>query len=315
MMKSIVNLLGIKNNERLVICDRSLSVIDSVGTELFRAGDSFAAHIDDETKADLESLISGKAVADAELFFQIYDEGNLCFAAALRHTLFSEAVLLLRLYTGRREYLCSEHFRHDVLSEFTKNAPEIAPFLIRLYDEMSDGSESDTPSIDAGRFILRTANELRFRYDYPHCGVRVDGTRGSFIGGIPPEALVRILLSMFYVTDRVCSGSDVSIGAYGSDGGIVLTAVRTVLPDNESGVAALINAAPGCAAAMIAMELTAAKYGFETGCIVRDGMLRLSVTKGDEEKLTFFKSWDQFGSFDEILRLSFEEMKPILFQQ
>ena len=314
-MESIVNLLGINSNDPVIICNRSLSVIDCISTKLFKSGDNFAAHLDDETKANLENLISGKAAANSELLFPVYGVRKFRFAVALRQNLFSEAVLVLRLYTERIEYLRSEHFRRDVLSSFTKSTPEIAPFLMRLYDEMSDGFDSDTPSIDAGRFILRSTNELRFRYDYPRCGVIVDGTRGCFIRGIPPEALIRILISMFYVADRVCNGYDVTMGAYGSDASIVMTAVHTSLPTDETGVSALIAAAPGCAAAMLAMELTAAKYGFETVCVVRDGIVKFSIARSDETELTYFKSWDQFNNFDEMLSQSIDEMKPILLQQ
>lgn len=70
-MKSIADILGIKSNERIVICDRSLSVIDSVDTELFSIGSSLAPHFDDETKADLESLILGKSCSCTELFFPV----------------------------------------------------------------------------------------------------------------------------------------------------------------------------------------------------------------------------------------------------
>lgn len=315
-MKNIANLLGIKSNERIVICDRSLSVIDSVGTELFPTGKSLAPCFDDETKANLENLISGKAAAfEAELFFPIYGTGELCFAAAMRYILFGRALLILRLYTKRQEYLSSEHFRHDVLSKFIGISPEAAPLIVRLYNEMTEDCEAETPSIDTGRFILRTVNELRLRYDYPHCDVRVDGTRGCFIRQITPEALVSILLSMLYVADHVCDGPDMTIGAYGSDGGIVLTATHTVIPTASSGVTALISAAPCCATALLVMELTAAKFGFETECVVRDGVIRLSVTRIDESKLTAFKSWDQFDNFQRVLDKCVEEMRPILFQQ
>jgi hypothetical protein len=314
-MRSIVNILGIKSNDPIIICNRSLTVIDCIGTEIFKSGDSLSFYVDEKTRFDLEGLCAGRSSANTELYFDVHGTGVMRFATAMRHILFGESVLILRLYAEQREYLCSEHFRRDVMSSFTRTTPEIAPFLLRLYDEMLDGSDSDTPSIDAGRFILRTVNELRFRYDYPRRGVRVDSVRGCFLHGISPEALVRILLSMFYVADRAGIDSDATIGAYGAEAGIVLTVARTALPAEESGVASLISYAPGCAAAMLAMELTAAKYGFEARCVVQDSMIRLSVIKGDDTRLTSFKSWNQFEGFDEILSRNMEEMKPILLQQ